>query len=923
MRNANPANTTFLRWLSLLIISLLSRPADAQSGNGDYDTYTTWNEFVTEYLEQNIDEDALEIESDLRQDLQFMEDLHLRPQNINTAAKEDFLRLAFMTEAQADSILSYRSRKREFFSLGELQFVSDLTPVQRKWLSLFFYAERIDSKRAYAQKGKIRHLFITNLDVPFYKRAGNRQPTEEEYKKNPNCVYWGNALANTVRYRFSRGKQFSAGTTLQKDAGEPFAGCGNYPYDYVSAYAHLISTNGKWQAWLGDFNIRSNHGLLFSSGLFKNTAQINGPFPSKPLQIKPHSSCDETNSFRGLALARQGRVWNAAAFFSLRKLDARLENDTVTSFSKTGFHRTQTELERKNNVRNLTAAMQLGYNKNRLKLAFTFAFDNYDHVVWPKEQPYNLYFMRGKSACAFSCDYHIRSADRKWTHTGESTAPHVRKAHKRKKRRKAATSPPFVALSSTKFNPTSFNLRLELNAPVNRIKPKFNPLQPFAHFVLSLIFSQSTRNSLIYRHSTSFTSTPTLYISFSCPYMAPEMFKGLYSTRTDLYSVGVMMYHLLFGILPWYVDLSNVPVQDRVTRIIEERKTPLKIPNLNIFELDENLLNIIAKAVSQDVDERFQSAEEFLRALNGETEIAKASFIKVDVSGANQKEDKPIETKKGNGFADVAGMSELKHRLNTEIIDLIKFPEKYKKLKVKIPNGMLLYGPPGCGKTFIAEKFAEELGCNYMYVHCSDVASPYIHGGQEKIAALFEQAKENAPTILFLDELDAMIADRSRHTNVSEYGEVNEFLTHLNNCADNHIFVIGATNNPKAIDPAALRSGRLDIKMYVPAPDAESRALLFKLYLKDISDNGINYDKLVTLSERFVSKDISTLVNKAALLTAQADKDKISMDALMSAFEKSKGELPSVSADILKQHEQIRDEFEGNKNNERPKIGFT
>lgn len=92
------------------------------------------------------------------------------------------------------------------------------------------------------------------------------------------------------------------------------------------------------------------------------------------------------------------------------------------------------------------------------------------------------------------------------------------KPTKRKERRKAATSPPFVALSSTKFNPTSFNLRLELNAPLNRIKPKFNPLQPFAHFVLSPIFSQSTRNSLIYRHSTSFRLTPTLYISFSCPY---------------------------------------------------------------------------------------------------------------------------------------------------------------------------------------------------------------------------------------------------------------------------------------------------------------------------------------------------------------------------------------------------------------------
>lgn len=405
-------------------------------------------------------------------------------------------------------------------------------------------------------------------------------------------------------------------------------------------------------------------------------------------------------------------------------------------------------------------------------------------------------------------------------------------------------------------------------------------------------------------------------------YMAPEMFKGLYSTRTDLYSVGVMLYYLLFGILPWYVDLSKIPTQDRIARVIEERKLPLRIPNLNIFELDDNLLNIVAKAVSQDVDERFQNADEFLRALNGELEIPKASYTKVDITEAKPKEEKTTKVKKGNGFADVAGMNELKHRLNTEVIDLIKFPEKYKKLKVKIPNGMLLYGPPGCGKTFIAEKFAEELGCNYMYVHCSDVASPYIHGGQEKIAAVFEQAKENAPTIIFLDELDAMIADRSRHTNVSEYGEVNEFLTRLNNCADNQIFVIGATNNPKAIDPAALRSGRLDIKMYVSAPDNESRQLLFKLYLKDISDDSIDYNALVKMSEGFVSKDISTLVNKAALLTAQADKEKISMDSLKLAFEKSKGELPSVSANILKQHEQIRMEFEGEKNNERPRIGF-
>ena len=404
--------------------------------------------------------------------------------------------------------------------------------------------------------------------------------------------------------------------------------------------------------------------------------------------------------------------------------------------------------------------------------------------------------------------------------------------------------------------------------------------------------------------------------------MASEMFRGLYSTRTDLYSVGVMMYHLLFGVLPWYVDLSSVSPQDRITRILEERKSPLKIPDVDIFELDDNLLAIIAKAVSQDVDERFQSADEFLRAINGETELSKTQYVKMNIVASKNKEEKPKTTKRGNGFADVAGMDELKHRLNTEVIDLIRFPEKYKKLKVKIPNGMLLYGPPGCGKTFIAEKFAEELGCNYIYVHCSDIASPYIHGGQEKIASLFNKAKENAPTILFLDELDAMIADRSRHTNVSEYGEVNEFLTQLNNCADNQIFVIGATNNPQAIDPAALRSGRLDIKMFVTAPDIKSRKLLFELFLKDIADESVDYEKMAELTDGFLSKDVSVLVNKAALLTAQANKEKISMEILLATLDKSKGELPSISKDVLCQYERMRTKFEGIKDNDRPKIGF-
>ena len=122
------------------------------------------------------------------------------------------------------------------------------------------------------------------------------------------------------------------------------------------------------------------------------------------------------------------------------------------------------------------------------------------------------------------------------------------------------------------------------------------------------------------------------------------------------------------------------------------------------------------------------------------------------------------------------------------------------------------------------KNFAEEAGIHYRYIKCSDVASPYIHGGQGKIAAIFDDARKNAPTILFFDEIDAMIKDRSRQTNVSEAGEVNEFLAQLNNCGQNGVLVIGATNKPdRNMIKLALRAGRLELKYYIPQPDKETR----------------------------------------------------------------------------------------------------
>lgn len=409
-------------------------------------------------------------------------------------------------------------------------------------------------------------------------------------------------------------------------------------------------------------------------------------------------------------------------------------------------------------------------------------------------------------------------------------------------------------------------------------------------------------------------------------YMATECFNGVYSSHSDLYSVGVMLYHLLFGTPPHYIDLSkyNRDKDAIIDAIVEKRKEPMRIhaTGHDIYGLDEQLVNIIAKAIAENVDERFQSADEFIKALNGE--------IKVDVGYRENKSQTNAKAKdasigpnikRGNGFKDVAGMSELKEQLQSDVIDLLKNPEQAKALGIALPNGMLFFGPPGCGKTFFAEKFAEELGCNYQYVKCSDVASPYIHGGQEKIAAIFNQARENAPTILFLDEVDAMIADRSKHNNISESGEVNEFLAQINNCGESGVIVIGATNKPKDLDEAALRAGRLELKYYIPQPDLETRNAMFEINLRNRKvDFGIDYVKLAQLTENYVSADIKLIVDQAARLVFRRKLPYITMEILVEAIQNTK---PSLTKDIINKHEAIRDEFFGVKTkNERPRIGF-
>lgn len=400
-------------------------------------------------------------------------------------------------------------------------------------------------------------------------------------------------------------------------------------------------------------------------------------------------------------------------------------------------------------------------------------------------------------------------------------------------------------------------------------------------------------------------------------YMAPERLNGVSCVQSDLFSVGAILYRLLFNELPWFFDTSSMSEQQIVERLQTEREHSLRMPNIDIFELDQQLLNVINKATQYDVQDRFQTAQEMMDAINGKVKV---ETVKKTNESSNSKESQKT-IKRGNGFADVAGMTKLKEQLQSDVIDLLQNPDQAKELGLNIPNGLLFYGPPGCGKTFFAEKFAEETGFNYHYVRGSDVASPYIDGGKGKIADIFDEARKNAPTIIFLDEVDSLIRDRSAHNNATTAGAVNEFLTQLNNCGEDGVLVIAATNKPTDIDEAALRAGRLELKYYIPQPDKETRKKMFQIDIgKRNYDFGIDYDLLAEKTENYVSADISLVVDTAARLAFRRKIGKITMALLEEAISQIK---PSLSLEQIKRHEEIRDRFMGvKKSNERRRIGF-
>jgi transitional endoplasmic reticulum ATPase len=395
-------------------------------------------------------------------------------------------------------------------------------------------------------------------------------------------------------------------------------------------------------------------------------------------------------------------------------------------------------------------------------------------------------------------------------------------------------------------------------------------------------------------------------------YFAPECFFGSYLPTSDVFSSGIVLYKMITGMHPWEYDFDGTDddAEKITTMVITARRKEIQKPSLHNDTCTPYLDYVILKAISKDIEERYKTADEFLTALNdtGKAELKpkEATVISNGKPTEKKSEVRPTSFKVkviGKGFDLIAGMNELKDTLYQDIILPLNDKELYEQYKVSIPNGMLLYGPPGCGKTFIAQKFAEEINYNYVELKPSDLASIYVHGTQEKIAKLFSDAKEKAPTIIFIDEVDAILPNREGNLSQSYASEVNEFLAQMTECHQHGIFIIAATNRPEKIDPAILRTGRMDKVIYLAPPDLTARKEMFKLHLQDRpTEKDIDINKLADLTNLYVASDIKFLVNEASR-DALKERTRIKQEHLESAI---KTNPPSISEKQLKKYETFR-----------------
>jgi cell division protease FtsH len=269
----------------------------------------------------------------------------------------------------------------------------------------------------------------------------------------------------------------------------------------------------------------------------------------------------------------------------------------------------------------------------------------------------------------------------------------------------------------------------------------------------------------------------------------------------------------------------------------------------------------------------------------------------------------------GVTFNDVAGIDEAKAELQ-EIVDFLKHAEKYVKLGAKIPKGVLLVGPPGTGKTLLAKAIAGEAGVPFFSISGSEFIEMFVGVGAARVRGLFEQAKQQAPCIVFIDELDALGKSRASANSIGGNDEreqtLNQLLSEMDGFAANTgVILLSATNRPEVLDPALLRPGRFDRQIVVDRPDKLGRHAILLVHVRQVKlAADVDLLKIATRTPGFAGADLANLVNEAALLAARRNQESVAMadfeeaiERLLAGLEKKSRVLNDLEKETVAYHE--------------------
>ncbi len=262
----------------------------------------------------------------------------------------------------------------------------------------------------------------------------------------------------------------------------------------------------------------------------------------------------------------------------------------------------------------------------------------------------------------------------------------------------------------------------------------------------------------------------------------------------------------------------------------------------------------------------------------------------------------------GPTLNQVVGMDDLKKELFTKVIYPIKFPDLAKEFNINMSGGLLLFGPPGNGKTFIVRALAKEVNMNFIYVNPSSLFSQWFGNFEKNITSMFKAAKMLSPAILFFDEIDSLFPSRDQTTSDASRRGVSQFLNEMGgfkNDPTKPVLILGATNVPWQLDPAVTRPGRFDRLIYIPPPDKKSRSEIVRLYMNNVVRKGeINYEKIGELTEGYSAADIEFLCRyssqKAFMKSIEGKQNEIvTMDTFLDALKEIK---PSIHKNIIEKY---------------------